>query len=530
MEQAKALAQSLYGKTSKGKEAEKDARDFLATGALVPDQLVESCFGLRNQNVKACPDTLRLLLEGRGNPCGTDSVTQGPLLHKACWEGSVDVVKLLLEFNADMEVKEKKMETPPLNTALAAGNAKVCLELLNRNADVHWKHKDGASALHVTCAWIASSHNANLRLPPVGEEPRAVIAMMLHNGVDPTVTEGMSRSDMRCEGMTPLESFRREIQRSPWRQDPNVGPKFDKTAHLVHTLLEQGETVVKTKNDGNKAFKNGKYEDALKQYADARRICENADIRGHHMAVLWSNDAAVHKKMKSWKLCEQACNEGLTHYCSQKIRQKLQDHKDEAIREAEAEARGEVKEAPPPVERKPPTKLEGGFITKEKAPEKELYPDGSVQGGTGKSPGPFICGFDDALHAGMVDGCDGDKDKKKKEDQELDKELVREGLMAPDLLTTSDNLDLINRVPKNDIEQEKAEIARLKKMQEISQYDAVARMKEALKSDDWHEIHNAIEEAKKVWVSPEDPTRLEAQRRFEELRFKDTGLTTSTAS
>lgn len=78
-----------------------------------------------------------------------DPLTEGPGIHSACWHGTLEVVKLLLDFKADLEAKEPKMETPPLNTAIAAGNAPVCLELLNRHADVHWKHHDGATALHV---------------------------------------------------------------------------------------------------------------------------------------------------------------------------------------------------------------------------------------------------------------------------------------------------------------------------------------------------------------------------------------------
>jgi hypothetical protein len=427
-----------------------------------------------------------------------------------------------------MEHQEPRMKTPPLNTALAAGNAKVCLELLNRNADVLWKHEDGASALHVTCAWIASSHNAQLRLPPTGEEPRAVIAMMLHNGVDPTVTEGMSKGAMRSEGMTPLESFRREIARSPWRQDPSVGPKFDKTAQTVHVLLEQGETAVKRKNEGNKVFKDTKYKEAIVKYAEARKIWEAADIRGHHMAVLWSNEATCHKKLEDWGACIKACDEGLTHYTTEKIRKKLEEAKTEAITEEEKIARGEVKEKPAPAPRKPATKLDGGYFKdEESAPKAEFYPNGSVQGGTGKSPGPYICGFNDALHAGFVDGCDGDKDKQKKEDQALDLELAREGYIDPDMLATSDNLDLINRVPRAELNEEQKQIEALKKRQETLRTQAVKNLRRAtqtaLHNNSKEGLWSSIEEARRAMVKPEDPVRVEAELLFEELREKELG-------
>jgi len=443
MSQAQAKAQAIHDKLLKGEECPEEAKTLLSQVKKVPDALVQASLGNRPSGIKACPSTLRVLLESQGDPNGQDPMTKSPIIHSACWHGSVDVVRILLDSRADMEAKEDRMKTPPLNTALAAGNAAVCLELLNRNADVLWKHQDGATALHVATAWIASSHNAQLRLPPVGEEPRAVILMMLHNGVDPTQTEGMSRSSTRGTGMTPLEAFRRDIAMSPWRTDEKIGPKFDKTAHQVHTLLEQGERAVKRKHDGNTAFKEKKYEEALKSYGGARQIWEDAGIRGHHTAVLWSNEAVCHKKMENWKECQHACEQGLTHYCSASIQSKLKEGLKEAEDELKKIALGQVEEKPPPKPRKPPTQLKDGFLESQEEP---LYPSGSVQGQV-TNPGPFICNFEEAKEAGFVDGVDGWKDRMKREEQELDEQLVKEGLLSPDLLDDPKTLDLINRLP-----------------------------------------------------------------------------------
>jgi len=429
-----------------GKDSVEDAESFLAEKTQIPDALVLATIGNRTSNISPCPKALRLLLEGRANPSATDPMTQGPVIHNACYFGTVEVVGLLLEFRADIEAKEPRMKTPPLNTALAAGNAKVCLDLLNRNADVSWKHEDGATPLHVATAWIASAHNAQLRMPPVGEEPRAVIHMMLHNGVDPTQTEGMSKGHNRGTGMTPLESFRREIARSPWRSDEQIGPKFDKTAKLIHQLLEQGEDAVKAKKRGNTAFGERKFAEALDAYADGRRILEKADIRGHHMAVLWSNEATCFKKTESWEKCRHACEQGLTHYCTASIRKKITECLKEATEELDKIAQGIVKEPPPQKPpAKPPTKLKDSFL--EEAKDKPLYSEeGSVQGKV-HNPGPYICGFEDAKEAGFVDGVDGWKDTMVKEEQALDRQLVKEGLMSPDLLDDPKSLDLINRLP-----------------------------------------------------------------------------------
>lgn len=325
-EESNKLAQAICNKLQDGDDCRDDVKEFLLLGTPIPDGLIQASIGNRMRNAKACPKSLKMLLEADANPNCNDQLTEGPIIHSACWHGSVEVVKLLLDYKADLEAKEVKMGTPPLNTAIAAGNAKVCLELLNRNADVTWKHHDGASALHVAMAWIASSHNSNLRLPPVGEEPRAVIAMMLHNGVDPTQTEGMTlqSNSNRSRGMTPLETFQREIARSPWRTHAEIGPQFDKTAKTINTLLEQAEQAMKLKDTGNKAFSEKRNEDALKAWAEARSVWEKADIRGHHTAVLWSNEALCRRKMGEVDKAKEACNQGLTHYTTSKIREKLQ--------------------------------------------------------------------------------------------------------------------------------------------------------------------------------------------------------------
>mmetsp|Transcript_49152 Transcript_49152/g.113904 ORF Transcript_49152/g.113904 Transcript_49152/m.113904 type:complete len:461 (-) Transcript_49152:99-1481(-) len=454
-------AEALHKKLSSGKDCEEEARRLAKEVVSIPDAMLQACIGNRSTSTPACPKSLRALLEAKANPHALDQMTKGPLLHTACWHGNVDVVKLFLEFKADIEVKEPRMHTPPLNTALAAGSANVCLELLKLQASVQWQHTDGASALHVAVAWIASSHNSNLRLPPVGEEPRAVIAMILHNGGDPTQTEGMSKSALRAKGMTPLESFLREVAMSPWRTHEQIGTQFDETAKRIHLLLEQGQKAVILKNDGNAAFKKGKYQEALKAYAEARAIWDKADIRGHHSAVLWSNEAMCHRKTEDWAQCRQACEQGLSHFCMEGIRTKLQEClKDAAESEAKAaeakeraaaaqrEEEQEQEGKPAQRLRRPATQLKGGFLGSEH-PDKPIYPEEGSKQGRVEKPGPFICPFYDAQEAGMVDGVDGWKDREKRRLHQLDTELVNEGYMSADLLDPLESFDLINRYPQN---------------------------------------------------------------------------------
>jgi len=403
---AQAKAQALGAKLQRGEDCEDDAKQFLAFRTAVPDGLVLASLGNRAKEMPSCPKVLKLLLEGRANANAVDPTINAPAIHSACWHGSADVVSLLLDFRADIEAPEPRMKTPPLNTALAAGNAKVCLELLNRNADVHWKHHDGASALHVATAWIASSHNSNLRIPPVGEEPRAVIAMMLHNGVDPTQTEGMSKGANRSTGMTPLESFRREIARSPWRTDEKMGAKFDKTAKIIHTLLEQGEQAMKLKNIGNKAFSEKRCQDALKNWEEARSIWQKADVRGHHMAVLWNNEALCRRNMGDLDGSAKACHEGLTHYTTPQIRAKLEHNLAESAKPPQEATPEDVKKlaekAVEKREREQRHKEEIKDLT-----QKAVQSNGNIYGDEGSGqkdyvmPGPFICPMDEAQKMGL---------------------------------------------------------------------------------------------------------------------------------
>lgn len=269
-----------------------------------------------------------------------------------------------------------------------------------------------------------------------------VIHMMLHNGVDPTQREGMTKSMNQGRGMTPLEIFRREVARSPWRSDETWGPKFDQTATKVYKLLEQAESAVDRKNDGNKAFKANKFHDALLHYEESRKIWEASDVRGHHVAVLFSNEAQCLLKIGEWDRARCACEEGLTHYCTPHIKTRLEARLQEA-ETAEAEGREHEPKALPS-QRKPPSKLSDNFLN---ASEKPLYDSsGSAQGKVEK-PGPFICHFEDAKENGFVDGVDGWKDRQTREEQELDKKLVAEGLMAKDLLDDPKHVQYINPLP-----------------------------------------------------------------------------------
>merc|ERR1712066_829560 len=115
-----------------------------------------------------------------------------------------------------------------------------------------------------------------------------------------------------------------------------------------------------------------------------------------------------------------------------KIRTKLNEQLKKAEKEEADVATGMVKEKPEPAPRKPPSKLKEGFV--EDLDSKPLYGEEGSKQGKVENPGPFICHFEDAKEAGFVDGVDGWKDQKTREEQALDKDLVAQGLMSADLL------------------------------------------------------------------------------------------------
>mmetsp|Transcript_141750 Transcript_141750/g.359951 ORF Transcript_141750/g.359951 Transcript_141750/m.359951 type:complete len:139 (+) Transcript_141750:3-419(+) len=133
------------------------------------------------------------------------------------------------------------------------------------------------------------------------------------------------------------------------------------------------------------------------------------------------------------------------HYCSEKIRTKLNDLKQKAEKEQKDIDAGLVKEKPALVPRKPPTELARGFV--EDFDDKPLYGEEGSKQGKVDNPGPFICHFEDAKEAGFVDGVDGWKDRQTREEQELDKQLVKQGLMAEDLLDDPKSVQYINPLP-----------------------------------------------------------------------------------
>lgn len=255
------LQQRLAG----GQESTREVADFLNAGGQ-PNDLVVSTFGNREVMARPCPRSLDVLLKAKADPNHVDTRLGSPFLHIAAWMGTPEIVTLLLEHRADIEMGEQgSPTTPPLNTALAGGNAPVVLLLLRRHANAQWRHKDGASALHVAAAWLSDSRGGNKpsRKPPIGDEPQEVISTLLRYGADPSLREGM-------QGLTPLDAFREGVQRSPWMRDEKTADGFKRSSDRILAMLAAGDVAMKHKLRGNKAFSEGRNEDAPGGIAAAR--------------------------------------------------------------------------------------------------------------------------------------------------------------------------------------------------------------------------------------------------------------------
>mmetsp|Transcript_83398 Transcript_83398/g.241345 ORF Transcript_83398/g.241345 Transcript_83398/m.241345 type:complete len:461 (-) Transcript_83398:46-1428(-) len=308
----------LLRRLESGQECVEELRSFLRAGGRAND-VVRFTLGNREERRPPCPRSLKLLLEEGADPNYVDPQLGSPLLHVAAWSSTPEVAALLLEHGADIERGEEGVDAPPMNTALAAGNAPVAMLLLERRASATWKHKDGATALHVALAWICDDARAGRRIPPLGDEPFELVSALLRGGADPSLREGM-------RGLTAVSACREALHSSPWLQDPTIGEDFRLTAEKLHRLLTVVDEAMQLKAKGNTAFSGGKHERALEAWGSAREKLDGAGLSGHHLAVLWSNEANCRKKMGDIEGCRAACEAGLAQPCAATIRAKLEFH------------------------------------------------------------------------------------------------------------------------------------------------------------------------------------------------------------
>ena len=80
---------------------------------------------------------------------------------------------------------------------------------------------------------------------------------------------------------------------------------------FVKQLLQEAKTFVqKLRNEGNGCFAKQDYDQALKKYKEAIKICKEHDFE-RELAVLFSNLAAVYIKLNSFEEALECSNESL---------------------------------------------------------------------------------------------------------------------------------------------------------------------------------------------------------------------------
>lgn len=69
------------------------------------------------------------------------------------------------------------------------------------------------------------------------------------------------------------------------------------------------ERAIKMKNEGNKSFRNGKYNDAIQAYDKAIGLCP-LDNKGE-LATFYQNRAAAYEQLKKWSMVQSDCTTAL---------------------------------------------------------------------------------------------------------------------------------------------------------------------------------------------------------------------------
>jgi hypothetical protein len=255
------------------------------------------------------------------------------------------------------------------------------MELINLGANVHWKHHDGATYLHVLISWLCDPNAAgmNKRLPPVGEQPKDLVSILIQHGVDPT-----SKQKWEGKGLSAVDTWRARKDESPWLEDERTFRDFEKVAKAIHKVFIKTADAMEQKVKANQQLKDKKYESACRGYENARKILSEAGVDGHHMASMWSNEAICRLQMGDKDGARNACLEGSKLLCSKELKAKLEHNLKRCDEAVIIEVREPSELSEPRTEAAPAVKtpavrsqLQKGFLGN----AKEMYgPEGSKQG------------------------------------------------------------------------------------------------------------------------------------------------------
>lgn len=376
-------ARHLIEKLSDGVDCEEEVMGYCVSGGQPDGRLLFASLGNRLAGKKPCPRSLTVLLAMDADP----KVVHPQIGPAVCWaarNGDVGMVERLVGAGADIEALDPD-NSPALKAAIIAGAAAVAMKLIALGANVQWRHHDDANYLHVLTSWLCDGDAAgmNRRMAPVDNEPAELVSMLIYHGVDP-----IAKQKWEGKGLTAYDTWRARKETCPWLEDERSWQTFPTVARALHKTWCAAAEAMEQKAKANSLLKNGKFDEACQTYALARNTLAAADIGGHHVASLWSNEAICRKKMGDAEGCRTACEEGLRIfeceepgkklYCSDSIRKKLE------FNLAEPEQAGkdaEVAEAPTANSVRPkPTNMnfKAGFFNDCKS---EMYgPEGSRNG------------------------------------------------------------------------------------------------------------------------------------------------------
>lgn len=201
----------------------------------------------------------------------------------------------------------------------------LAIELIKKGANVLWTHHDGATFLHVVTSWLTDGAAAsmNRRMAPVGDEAATLVHDLILHGVDPS-----AKQKWEGKGLSAVDTWRARKDTSPWLQDERSWKDFEDAAKKVHKTLTTVSDAMEQKDAGNKYLKEKKFDRAISSYAAARETLQKrASMEGHHMAVLWCNEANCCHQMGDIEGARKACEAGLkVCFAQDKIKDKLKFH------------------------------------------------------------------------------------------------------------------------------------------------------------------------------------------------------------